>query len=80
MTKMKDVRLVKEQAILQQMIAWDEREVCKNFKFGVLYCKEGQTTEADIFANTSGSPFFEKLLDCLGERIQLRGWNKYPFL
>jgi len=55
-------------------------EVSCNFKFGILYCKEGQTTEEQIFSNTSGSPAYEKFLECIGDKIPLQGWKKYLFI
>jgi len=73
-----NTRQVKDTLIRQEMSNWDLREVSKNFKFGILYCKAGQTTEEEIFSNTNtGSPEYERFLACIGDKIELRGWQKF---
>lgn len=47
-----------------------------SYKFGVLYCKAGQTEEEQMFSNKDGSPDFEEFLDALGERITLKVFKK----
>jgi hypothetical protein len=37
-----------------------------------LYCKNGQTTEDEMFTNEHGSKDFEEFLDCMGQRIKLK--------
>jgi hypothetical protein len=57
---------------------------------GVLYAKEGQTTEYENFNNggylasyesllsiEKASPAFEEFMEFLGDRIPLRGWTGY---
>eukprot|EP01112_Ceratiomyxa_fruticulosa_P020258 TRINITY_DN6855_c0_g4_i1.p1 TRINITY_DN6855_c0_g4~~TRINITY_DN6855_c0_g4_i1.p1 ORF type:complete len:414 (+),score=59.69 TRINITY_DN6855_c0_g4_i1:474-1715(+) len=48
-------------------------------KFGVVYCRAGQTTEEEMFSNENGSELFYNFMDMMGDRIQLRGWpdSKY---
>lgn len=90
----------------------EEQEGSVNFKFGVIYAKEGQTTDDEMLSNGNefstfffslqllqtrklfrfdyffffpfffffaegGSPGFERFLETLGERIRLKGWDKY---
>jgi hypothetical protein len=50
-----NTRQVKDLSIKNDMVTWDQGEVSKNFKFGILYCKAGQRTEEQIFSNTSGN-------------------------
>ena len=38
---------------------------------------EGQQTEEEMFGNKSHSKTFEEFLNLLGERVRLRGFNKY---
>ena len=47
------------------------------FKVGVLFIKDGQETEEEFFTNSDHSPEFERFLDFLGERIQLRGFTGF---
>lgn len=42
-----------------------------------MYCKAGQSSEEDMYNNESASPAFEEFLDLLGERVRLKGWEKY---
>ncbi|KAL8174797.1 UNVERIFIED_CONTAM: GTPase-activating Rap/Ran-GAP domain-like protein 3, partial [Gekko kuhli] len=48
-----------------------------NFKFGVLYAKDGQLTDDEMFSNEMGSESFERLLSLLGDTITLKGWTGY---
>lgn len=44
------------------------------YKFGVLYVKEGQTTEEEMFSNRVSSPAFKDFCTMLGDKIELREW------
>ncbi|XP_029359871.1 rap1 GTPase-activating protein 1 isoform X2 [Echeneis naucrates] len=57
--------------------AFDEHRVCPNFKFGVLYQKDGQFTEEDILSNNGESEGFKEFLSILGETIQLQGFTGF---
>ncbi|EEB14429.1 rap GTPase-activating protein, putative [Pediculus humanus corporis] len=46
-------------------------------KVGVLYVKEGQYTEEVILDNNDNSPLFEEFLQILGDRVRLKGFDKY---
>lgn len=46
-------------------------------KVGVMYCRAGQSSEEDMYNNESSGPAFEEFLDLLGERVRLKGWEKY---
>uniref|UniRef100_A0A8C4NWI1 GTPase-activating Rap/Ran-GAP domain-like protein 3 n=1 Tax=Dicentrarchus labrax TaxID=13489 RepID=A0A8C4NWI1_DICLA len=48
-----------------------------NFKFGVLYAKDGQLTDDEMFSNETGSESFDKFLNLLGDSITLQGWAGY---
>ncbi|XP_039303829.1 GTPase-activating Rap/Ran-GAP domain-like protein 3 [Solenopsis invicta] len=61
----------------KDLLLLEEQEGSVNFKFGVIYAKEGQTTDDEMLSNESGSPGFESFLEILGERIRLKGWDKY---
>jgi len=49
----------------------------KCFNIGLVYSKEGQTTESEVFNNEKGSPVFEEFLNFLGDKIPLKGWKGY---
>ncbi|XP_036394546.1 rap1 GTPase-activating protein 2 [Megalops cyprinoides] len=57
--------------------AFDEHRVSQNFKFGVLYQKEGQLTEEDILSNNEESEEFKDFLSILGETVKLQGFTGF---
>lgn len=42
-----------------------------------MYCKKDQTTEEEMYNNEFGSPGFEEFLDLLGDKVQLKGFDKF---
>jgi hypothetical protein len=46
-------------------------------KVGVIYIAKGQTSEDEFYSNERGSPEFDDFLNFLGDKIQLKGWNKF---
>jgi hypothetical protein len=54
---------------------FENKEKISNYKFGVLYVKEGQTTEDEIYSNTETSQDFEEFLEVLGDKIELLGFG-----
>ncbi|XP_076454839.1 GTPase-activating Rap/Ran-GAP domain-like protein 3 [Babylonia areolata] len=63
--------------IQKELLVLEEQEGSVNFKIGVLYAKEGQTTDDEFYSNEEGSEAFYQLVDLLGERIKLKGWDKF---
>ncbi|XP_054016095.1 GTPase-activating Rap/Ran-GAP domain-like protein 3 isoform X1 [Hylaeus anthracinus] len=63
--------------IQKDLLLLEEQEGSVNFKFGVIYAKKGQITDDEMLSNEKGSPGFESFLEILGERIQLKNWDKY---
>ncbi|KAG5307200.1 GARL3 protein, partial [Acromyrmex insinuator] len=61
----------------KDLLLLEEQEGSVNFKFGVIYAREGQITDDEMLSNERGSPGFESFLEILGERIRLKGWDKY---
>jgi len=55
----------------------EQKLLSKGYKFGVLYCKNGQKGENEMFSNTETSPAYEEFLEFLGERIVLCGHQGY---
>ncbi|XP_045477828.1 rap1 GTPase-activating protein 1 isoform X2 [Harmonia axyridis] len=56
---------------------YDEHVLVSNFKFGVLYQKYRQTTEEELFCNNVTSPAFDRFLELLGQKIQLKDHKGY---
>ncbi|XP_043840790.1 GTPase-activating Rap/Ran-GAP domain-like protein 3 isoform X1 [Dromiciops gliroides] len=63
--------------IQKDLLVLEEQEGCVNFKFGILYAKDGQLTDDEMFSNETGSEAFQKLVNLLGDTITLKGWTGY---
>ena len=47
----KVLRKVRSPKLVADLVRFDDSHLVRNYKFGVLYCKEGQTTEDEWFGN-----------------------------
>ncbi|KAM8828091.1 GTPase-activating Rap/Ran-GAP domain-like protein 3 isoform 2-T2 [Spinachia spinachia] len=63
--------------IQKDLLVLEEQEGSVNFKFGVLFAKDGQLTDDEMFSNETGSESFEKFLTLLGDAVTLQGWAGY---
>ncbi|XP_037121513.1 GTPase-activating Rap/Ran-GAP domain-like protein 3 isoform X3 [Syngnathus acus] len=63
--------------IQKDLLVLEEQEGSVNFKFGVLFAKDGQLTDDEMFSNEMGSESFDKFLKLLGDSITLQGWAGY---
>lgn len=64
---------VPEDDITRRAIAnFDRTDIVDGHRIGVVYLDNGQTKEAEILANTSGSPDYEHFLSGLGTKVSLR--------
>ncbi|XP_051555076.1 signal-induced proliferation-associated 1-like protein 2 isoform X2 [Myxocyprinus asiaticus] len=59
------------------LLKLDEQGLNFQRKVGVMYCRAGQSTEEDMYNNESAGPAFDEFLDLLGDRVRLKGWEKY---
>ncbi|KAL6072149.1 GTPase-activating Rap/Ran-GAP domain-like protein 3 [Balamuthia mandrillaris] len=59
------------------LLKYEESTISTCYKFGVIYCKEGQTTEDEMYNNEHGSPAFETFLNFLGNRVVLEGFTGF---
>ncbi|KAK9532372.1 hypothetical protein VZT92_009757 [Zoarces viviparus] len=63
--------------IQKDLLVLEEQEGSVNFKFGVLFAKDGQLTDDEMFSNETGSESFDKFLNLMGESVPLQGWAGY---
>ncbi|XP_055959069.1 GTPase-activating Rap/Ran-GAP domain-like protein 3 [Patella vulgata] len=63
--------------IQKELLVLEEQEGSVNFKFGVIFAKEGQTSDDEFYSNEKGTEEFDKFLSFLGDRIKLKGWDKF---
>eukprot|EP01128_Nolandella_sp_AFSM9_P010766 TRINITY_DN748_c0_g1_i1.p1 TRINITY_DN748_c0_g1~~TRINITY_DN748_c0_g1_i1.p1 ORF type:complete len:609 (+),score=159.41 TRINITY_DN748_c0_g1_i1:34-1827(+) len=78
-TPMQNMKLtrVRDPAFQQSMVMLEDQLVVKQYKFGILYVKQGQTKENDMYAN-SASPGgdYEEFLNFIGRKITL---SSFPY-
>jgi len=73
----KDLEEIDNMDLKNEMVNWEERSITWRFKFGIVYCKSGQTTEEDMFNNRDGSLEFEAFLDTFADKIQTKDWEYF---
>ncbi|KAM4770946.1 signal-induced proliferation-associated 1-like protein 2 [Rhinophrynus dorsalis] len=61
----------------EQLLKLDEQGLSFQHKVGILYCKAGQSTEEKMYNNERAGPAFEEFIDLLGQRVRLKGFNRY---
>ncbi|CAJ0952415.1 unnamed protein product [Ranitomeya imitator] len=73
----KSPREILNPEIQKDLLVLEEQEGSVNFKFGVLFAKDGQLTDDEMFSNETGSESFQKMLDLLGDTVTLKSWIGY---
>eukprot|EP01132_Coremiostelium_polycephalum_P004586 gene4586-5725_t len=69
---------IKDQQFVKELVNFEAKNIHRTFKFGVLYCKDGQgVDENDMYSNSETSESFQEFLRVLGDKIPLKGWTKY---
>ncbi|XP_053331633.1 signal-induced proliferation-associated 1-like protein 1 isoform X2 [Spea bombifrons] len=63
--------------VTEQLLKLDEQGLSYQLKVGIMYCKAGQSTEEEMYNNETAGPAFEEFLQLLGERVRLKGFEKY---
>ncbi|KAG7188330.1 hypothetical protein KM043_007988 [Ampulex compressa] len=61
----------------EELLKLDQVFIKSELKVGVIYVQEGQYTEEEILDNNDNSPLFEEFLQILGDKIRLKGFDKY---
>ena len=55
-------------------LAWEARGI---HELGVIYATAGQIMDDELFSNEKGSENFTNFLTLLGDRVTLKGWQKF---
>ncbi|KAI5090862.1 signal-induced proliferation-associated 1-like protein 1, partial [Silurus meridionalis] len=63
--------------VTEQLMKLDEQGLSFQLKVGVMYCLAGQSSEEEMYNNEAAGPALEEFLQLLGERVRLKGFNKY---
>ncbi|CAM2706512.1 unnamed protein product [Rotaria socialis] len=59
------------------LIKYDESYVSNRHKFGIIYQRENQLTEEEIFSNETHSTAMDKFLDFIGSRVKLKDFQGF---
>jgi hypothetical protein len=59
------------------LLKYDESHVSNQHKFGIIYQRENQITEEDIFSNETHSTAMDKFLDLIGTRVKLKDFRGF---
>eukprot|EP01119_Soliformovum_irregulare_P024103 TRINITY_DN8570_c0_g2_i3.p1 TRINITY_DN8570_c0_g2~~TRINITY_DN8570_c0_g2_i3.p1 ORF type:complete len:1178 (+),score=379.21 TRINITY_DN8570_c0_g2_i3:222-3755(+) len=70
-------REASDPSVETDLIEFERKEVVRKYKFGVLYMRENQKTEDEMFSNNDPSPEFMEFMECLGQKVQLKGFERY---
>ncbi|KAI9189493.1 hypothetical protein H9P43_000926 [Blastocladiella emersonii ATCC 22665] len=73
------LKLCKDVGLPNELLAMEERQVIRSYKFGLGYLRAGQNSEEHLFSNTEEdmSVEFKEFLNFIGETIELKGWRGY---
>ncbi|CDH51310.1 rap ran-gap family protein [Lichtheimia corymbifera JMRC:FSU:9682] len=79
---MRDFREMSAQATIlsgleKDLLRFDENEIPRCYKFGVLSVHDGQTTEEEWFGNSQLSESLERFLHIMGKPVELCGYKGY---
>jgi len=61
----------------EELLKLDQVFVKSELKVGLIFIKEGQTTEETILGNKEETPLFSEFLTILGDRVRLKGFDRY---
>nr|XP_036232807.1 uncharacterized protein LOC106622375 isoform X1 [Bactrocera oleae] len=61
----------------EELLKLDQVFIKSELKVGVIYVKEDQFSEEQILDNNENSILFDEFLTLLGDRVRLRGFDKY---
>lgn len=71
------LKLIEDKNIENRLIQLDELKTTQKYKFGVLLCAPGQTTDNEFFQNLTGSLGYERFLTILGDKIELNSFKGF---
>ncbi|GAM28805.1 hypothetical protein SAMD00019534_119810, partial [Acytostelium subglobosum LB1] len=65
------------QEIKKGLQRWEDAQMTKEYRFGILYRKKDQFTENEMFSNNDTSSEYNEFLEFIGKRIDLKGWSDF---
>ena len=69
----------KDPSLPNELLAMEERQVIRSYKFGLTHLRQNQTVEEEMFGNSEkeNTPAFKEFLSFLGEEVKLKNWTEY---
>lgn len=61
----------------KELLTMESELFPSKYKVGVVYCKKGQTTQQEMFANQHDSKDFTEFLELIGSKIDINTWTGY---
>ncbi|KAL4709832.1 hypothetical protein ACJJTC_001286 [Scirpophaga incertulas] len=61
----------------KDILLLEEQEGSVNFKIGVMLMRPTQKTDDEMLSNEKGDEKWERFISLLGDKIRLRGWNRF---
>uniref|UniRef100_A0A0P5R790 Rap gtpase-activating protein n=1 Tax=Daphnia magna TaxID=35525 RepID=A0A0P5R790_9CRUS len=61
----------------EELLKLDQVFIKSELKVGVIYVKDGQFSEEEILDNNEHSPLFDEFLQIIGDKVRLKGFDKY---
>lgn len=61
----------------EQLLRLDEQCISRHYKVGIMYCKQGQASEEDMYNNQEAGPALVEFLQMIGQTVRLKGFEKY---
>jgi hypothetical protein len=68
---------IKDTELDKKLMEFEKNEVTKWYKFGLLNTQQGQVDESEFYGNREISNDFQEFMDCIGEKIELKGWENW---
>jgi len=66
-----------QQDLVSSLLSYERQLIQKNYKFGVLYVKDGQTEENQYFNNVDYSDGFRQFLNVIADEVDLKGFTGF---
>jgi len=73
----KKIKPINDNSMNTSLLNFEESMLKTFFKIGILYAREGQTTEEEMFSNEHGSAAFDEFLELMGDKINLQNFTGF---
>lgn len=75
--KLQEVRGDDVDVFTENLLQYEDKEIVSSYKIGVIYAKDGQTTDDEYFNNAETPLLMEEFLTFLGDKVKLEGFQGY---